>query len=74
MTRRELFGHRSVLHLKSLLDTLPLLGLLDDAAVVSACLSLVEQDLRDYRAWRQSRLADTSDRDEGDSSEDLISS
>ena len=34
-------------------DALPLLGLLDDAAVVSACLSLVEQDLRDYRAWRQ---------------------
>ena len=37
-------------------DTLPLLGLLDDAAVVSACLSLVEQDLRDYRAWRRAQI------------------
>lgn len=51
-------------------DTLPLLGLLDDAAVVSACLSLVEQDLRDYQAWKRARL-----NDEGDAfTEDLISS
>ena len=55
-------------------DTLPLLGLLDDAAVVSACLSLVEQDLRDYQAWKHSRVAETADRDEVDSSQDLISS
>lgn len=34
-------------------DALPILGMLDDAAVVSACLSLVEQDLRDYRAWKR---------------------
>lgn len=34
-------------------DALPVLGLLDDAAVVSACLSLVEQDLYDYRAWKR---------------------
>lgn len=32
-------------------DALPALGLIDDAAVVSACLSLVEQDLREYRTW-----------------------
>lgn len=51
-------------------DTLPLLGLLDDAAVVSACLSLVEQDLRDYRAWKRARLTDGGDA----STEDLISS
>lgn len=33
-------------------DALPLIGVLDDAAVVSACLVLIEQDLADYRAWR----------------------
>jgi uncharacterized membrane protein YkvA (DUF1232 family) len=33
-------------------DALPLIGVLDDAAVVSACLVLLEQDLADYRAWR----------------------
>ena len=54
-------------------DALPLLGLLDDAAVVSACLSLVEQDLRDYQAWKQSRVEkDNGDDEEG--AQDLISS
>ena len=52
-------------------DALPLLGLLDDAAVVSACLSLVEQDLRDYQAWKQSRV---DDGDEEEAAQDLISS
>lgn len=51
-------------------DALPLLGMLDDAAVVSACLSLVEQDLRDYRAWKRAWLDDQSD----EPAEDLISS
>jgi uncharacterized membrane protein YkvA (DUF1232 family) len=37
-------------------DAVPLLGLIDDAAVISACLSLVEQDLHDYRTWRQAQL------------------
>jgi uncharacterized membrane protein YkvA (DUF1232 family) len=32
-------------------DAIPLLGVLDDAAVVSACLALLEQDLYDYREW-----------------------
>lgn len=36
-------------------DALPLMGYLDDAAVVSACLSLVEQDLQEYRTWRRAR-------------------
>lgn len=35
-------------------DALPVLGVLDDAAVVSACLALLEQDLHDYRSWRRS--------------------
>ncbi|WP_263820253.1 YkvA family protein [Salinibacter sp.] len=46
-------------------DALPVVGLLDDAAVVSACLSLVEQDLRDYQAWRRAgrNEEDPTDRD-----------
>ena len=32
-------------------DAIPLLGVLDDAAVVSACLKLLEQDLHDSRLW-----------------------
>lgn len=55
-------------------DALPLVGLLDDAAVVSACLSLVEQDLRDYRAWKRAQLPDRDGEGEGDAQEDLISS
>jgi len=51
-------------------DTIPLLGLLDDAAVVSAGLSLVEQDLRDYRAWRRARSDASAEAD----AEALISS
>ena len=54
-------------------DTLPLLGLIDDAAVVSACLSLVEQDLRNYQAWKQSRVEE-DDGDEEEAAQDLISS
>ena len=45
-------------------DALPVVGLLDDAAVVSMCLLCVEQDLHDYRAWREARSpteADESD-------------
>ena len=54
-------------------DTLPLLGLIDDAAVVSACLSLVEQDLRNYQAWKQSRVEE-DDGDDEEGAQDLISS
>jgi uncharacterized membrane protein YkvA (DUF1232 family) len=35
-------------------DFIPFFGLLDDAAVVSACLFLVEQDLSNYRKWKNS--------------------
>jgi len=35
-------------------EVLPVLGVLDDAAVVSVCLVLVEQDLHEYREWRRS--------------------
>ena len=35
-------------------DILPLIGEIDDAAVIAACLLLVEQDLYKYRNWKQS--------------------
>ncbi len=36
-------------------DVLPIIGQIDDAAVVAACLFLVENDLRTYAVWKQSR-------------------
>ena len=35
-------------------DFIPLVGLLDDAAVISACLFLAEKDLKKYRNWKDS--------------------
>jgi len=32
-------------------DVLPVIGAVDDATVVGACLILVEQDLKKYRNW-----------------------
>lgn len=53
-------------------DALPLIGVLDDAAVVSACLALLEQDLADYRQWRAQ--SDRPDRtEEGRAPEELSS-
>lgn len=37
-------------------DAIPGIGVLDDAALVSLCLVLVEQDLLAYRSWRQGAL------------------
>lgn len=45
-------------------DAIPGVGALDDAAVVSLCLVLIEQDLLSYRAWlrdRDRRALTTSD-------------
>lgn len=33
-------------------DLIPCIGLTDDAAVVALCLSLIHEDLEDYRRWR----------------------
>lgn len=33
-------------------DVLPIIGQIDDAAVVAACLLLVEHDLRTYATWK----------------------
>jgi len=37
-------------------DVLPFIGAVDDAAVVGACLMLVERDLRQYRGWKEHQL------------------
>ena len=37
-------------------DMLPLIGQLDDVAVMGACLILVEQDLHKYKDWKLSRI------------------
>lgn len=55
-------------------DALPLVGFLDDAAVVSACLSLVEQDLREYRTWRRAQHDEEKITDGGAPDEDLPTS
>ena len=34
-------------------DVLPVIGQVDDAAVVAACLMFVEYDLRSYQQWKQ---------------------
>jgi len=36
-------------------DALPLVGQIDDVAVVSICMALVRQELVKYEAWRKSR-------------------
>ena len=36
-------------------DFIPVIGYVDDAAVVSVCLLLVEQDLVKYREWKAKR-------------------
>ena len=33
-------------------DFIPVIGLIDDAAVVAACLLMVHEDLRNYRQWK----------------------
>jgi uncharacterized membrane protein YkvA (DUF1232 family) len=37
-------------------DMLPFIGAVDDAAVIGACLMLVERDLRQYRGWKEHQL------------------
>jgi uncharacterized membrane protein YkvA (DUF1232 family) len=36
-------------------DVIPFVGLLDDAAVVAVCLTMVEQELHDYKQWKESK-------------------
>ena len=37
-------------------DMLPVIGQLDDVAVMGACLILVEQDLHKYKDWKQGQV------------------
>ena len=37
-------------------DVLPFIGAVDDAAVIGACLMLVERDLNKYRSWKEGKL------------------
>ena len=37
-------------------DVLPLIGAVDDAAVIGALLMLVERDLKKYRSWKENQL------------------
>ena len=37
-------------------DVLPFIGAVDDAAVIGACLMLIERDLRQYRSWKENQL------------------
>ena len=37
-------------------DVLPFIGALDDAAVIGACLMLIERDLSKYRHWKEGQL------------------
>ena len=36
-------------------DVLPVVGVLDDATIVGACLMMIEQDLLHYRKWKLGR-------------------
>lgn len=36
-------------------DTIPGVGILDDVAVIGACLKLIDSDLEDYKNWRAQR-------------------
>lgn len=38
-------------------DVLPIVGQIDDAAVVAGCLLLVEHDLRGYAQWKLQQIA-----------------
>jgi len=37
-------------------DVLPLIGAVDDAAVIGALLMLVERDLKKYRSWKEGQV------------------
>lgn len=45
-------------------DFIPVIGYLDDAAVVSVCLMLVEQELAGYKRWKIQQEKDVSEEDQ----------
>jgi len=36
-------------------DIIPIVGLMDDAAVVALCLKMIENDLKAYEAWKNAQ-------------------
>ena len=42
-------------------DVLPIIGAVDDASVVAACLMLIERDLMRYRDWKLNKPANTKE-------------
>lgn len=36
-------------------DVLPIIGVVDDASIVGACLLLIERDLLPYKQWKESQ-------------------
>jgi uncharacterized membrane protein YkvA (DUF1232 family) len=36
-------------------DVLPLIGQVDDAVIIAACLTFIEQDLYKYRTWKENQ-------------------
>lgn len=36
-------------------DSVPVIGYVDDAAVVLACLNMIQSDVDEYKAWRDAR-------------------
>jgi len=43
-------------------DFVPMVGLLDDATVVSACMALIEKDLKAYKDWKLSKKGGKDER------------
>lgn len=41
-------------------DFIPVLGYLDDAAVIAFCLNLMEKDLAGYLSWKENRTVSTN--------------
>jgi len=36
-------------------DFIPVVGYVDDALVIAACLAMVEQDLHNYKDWKMAQ-------------------
>jgi len=44
-------------------DYIPIIGLMDDAAVIAICLAMIEQDLLKYQEWKEAQTKQTSDQE-----------
>ena len=47
-------------------DMLPIIGAVDDASVIAACLMLIEQDLNQYRDWKGKQVQIEVKNDDGE--------